>query len=193
MNNITIFCGSSMGAHPKFAEVAYLLGQHLAENNIGLVYGGAKVGLMGQVAQGALNSGGKVVGIIPHFLSGKEILHEELTELIVVKTMHDRKLLMHERCDGVIALPGGFGTMEELFEMLTWGQLGLHQKPIGLLNVMGFYDDLILMIQKMVDTKFLSKPNQNMVLKNDDFVSLIDQMDSYIAPETPKWIKSEDT
>src|SRR5690606_15661454 len=138
MNNIVVFCGSSIGTDRVYEEQAFLLGKTLAEASLGLVYGGAKVGLMGAVADGALGHGGKVVGVLPRFLQTREIAHDGLTELFIVETMHERKTKMNELCDGIIALPGGFGTMEEFFEMLTWGQLGLHQKPVGLLNTDGF-------------------------------------------------------
>jgi uncharacterized protein (TIGR00730 family) len=193
MNSITVFCGSSMGTQPIFKETAFDLGKHLATENITLIYGGAQIGLMGQVAEGALQNKGKVIGVIPHFLSGKEILHEGLTELIQVDTMHERKVIMSEKSDGFIALPGGFGTFEELFEILTWAQLGLHQKPIGILNIAGFYDDLIEMIQKMVDNGFLKGLNQDMLLEGQTITALYDKMQQYIAPDVPKWIKSDET
>ena len=150
MKKITVFCGSSAGKDPKFKKTAFQLGKTLAKKEIGVVYGGGRVGLMGAVADGAMKHKGTVIGIIPIFLATKEIAHHGLTELIVVDTMHERKMLMSELCDGVIALPGGFGTMEELFEMLTWTQLGLHQKPVGLLNTNGYFDDLLSFIQKMI-------------------------------------------
>jgi len=193
MKSITVFCGSSLGTKNKFHEEAFSLGQKLAHQKISVVYGGAKIGLMGKVAEGALSAGGNVTGIIPHFLTEKEILHTELTELIVVNTMHERKKLMNETCDGFIALPGGFGTLEELFEILTWAQLGLHQKPIGLLNIDGFFDDLDKMIQKMVDTEFLREENKNMLLKSETIDDLLTQMQKYEAPEIPKWINLQDT
>src|SRR4030095_3484794 len=139
MKRITVFCGSSLGNGTNFRTQATLLGQVLAKRNIELVYGGANVGLMGAVADGVLSEGGKVIGVLPNFLKSKEIAHEQLTELILVDSMHERKTKMNELCDGVIALPGGFGTLEEFFEMLTWAQLGLHKKPIAILNIDGFY------------------------------------------------------
>src|SRR5579871_5059480 len=139
MKRIVVFCGSSSGTDGVYAEQAYMTGATLAKLGIGLVYGGARVGLMGAVADGALAHGGEVIGVLPRFLSGKEIGHEGLTDLVLVDTMHERKMKMHDLSDGVITLPGGFGTMEEMFEMLTWGQLGIHRKPIGLLNIAGFY------------------------------------------------------
>lgn len=193
MNRITVFCGSNSGTENIFKETAYRLGAFLAERQIEVVYGGAKVGLMGKVAQGALDNGGRVVGVIPHFLSSKEIANDCLTEMIIVNTMHERKMIMHEMCDGFIALPGGFGTFEELFEVLTWAQLGLHKKPIGLLNLNGFYDGLNEMVQKMVDKGFLNVLNQNMLLKGNTIEDLFLKLRTYDAPEVPKWINRETT
>jgi uncharacterized protein (TIGR00730 family) len=193
MNSITVFCGSSEGTDPVFKEVAYGLGKQLANENTTVIYGGAQIGLMGAVAKGALENEGRVIGVIPHFLSGKEVLHEGLTELIQVDTMHERKTIMAEKSDGFIALPGGFGTFEELFEILTWAQLGLHQKPIGVLNINGFYDDLHEMVQKMVDKGFLKAVNQDMLIKSSSITDLLAEMRNYIAPDVPKWIKSDET
>src|SRR5690606_26647830 len=162
-----------------YEEQAFLLGKSLAEADIGLVYGGARVGLMGAVADGALRHGGRVIGVLPGFLRTKEIAHEGLTELIIVDTMHERKTKMNQLCDGVIALPGGFGTLEEFFEMLTWGQLGLHRKPMGLLNTAGYYDELISLAQHMVDKGFLKEINQQMLLWSADIPDLLDQMRNY--------------
>ena len=189
MKRITIFCGSSEGTEEDFKETAYSLGQYLALQNIEVVYGGAKIGLMGAVADGALSKRGKITGVIPEFLTGKEIVHTSLTELIVTKTMHERKTIMDELSDGIIALPGGFGTLEELFEILTWGQLGLHQKPIAILNVNGFYDELIAFMDTMVKKGFLKKANQEMLLESNTISELIDKMKAYQAPEVEKWIK----
>ena len=155
MKAITVFCGSNSGFKEVYQQQAFLLGKKLAGENIGVVYGGARIGLMGAVADGALQNGGKVYGVIPEFLRSKEIAHEGLTELILVTSMHERKVKINELSDGVIALPGGFGTMEELFEMLTWAQLGLHKKPIALLNTNGFYDCLIKAAETMVIEGFL--------------------------------------
>lgn len=193
MKRITVFCGSSSGTENIYVEQACALGKTLAQRNIGLVYGGAKVGLMGAVANGAIEYGGEAIGVLPHFLGSKEIAHEGLTELILVDTMHERKTKMHELCDGVITLPGGFGTMEELFEMLTWAQLGLHKKPIGILNVNGFYDELISLIQSMVNKGLLKPVNQQMLLIDDHIDGLLAKMQSYVAPEVAKWIKKEET
>lgn len=192
MNRITVFCGSSLGTEEIFEVNAKLLGQKLAKEQIELVYGGANIGLMGAIADGAIMEGGKVIGVLPNFLKSKEIAHEGLNQLILVDTMHERKTIMNDLSDGVIALPGGFGTLEELFEMLTWAQLGLHQKPIGILNINGYYDDLINLLKKMVDKGLLRKINEEMLLISDRIDDLLTQMKNYEAPIVPKWI-SKDT
>jgi uncharacterized protein (TIGR00730 family) len=191
MKRVTVFCGSSFGTEEVYKQQATLLGQTLAKQNIELVYGGANVGLMGAVADGVLAAGGKVIGVLPHFLKSKEISHEGLTELILVDTMHERKTKMNDLSDGVIALPGGFGTLEEFFEMLTWGQLGLHKKPIAILNIDGFYDPLIILVQTMVDKGFLKQVNQQMLLVSNDIDELLEKMKNYIAPSVGKWIGKE--
>lgn len=148
---------------------------------------------MGKVANGALDYNGKVVGIIPDFLKSKEIFHKDISELIVVNSMHERKMKMHERSSGIIALPGGFGTLEELFEMVTWGQLGLHQKPIGILNVNGFFDEMLNFMDSMVSKGFLKQENREMLLVDDTCLGLLEQMESYQPKFIPKWIKKEQT
>lgn len=193
MKSITVFCGASSGTDSTYTTEAHLLGQTLARLHITLIYGGAKIGVMGAVADGALAAGGRVVGVIPGFLRTKEVAHEGLTELVLVKTMHERKMIMHERCEGIIALPGGFGTLEELFEVLTWAQLGLHQKPIGLLNINGYYDSLLALIQTMVDQGFLKKLNQDMLLVSSDVQDLLTKMQNYKAPQVEKWVTDETT
>ncbi|MDR6405989.1 MULTISPECIES: TIGR00730 family Rossman fold protein [Chryseobacterium] len=192
MKSITVFCGSSFGSDTVFEERATLLGQTLAKQNIQLVYGGSNTGLMKAVADGALNAGGKVTGVLPHFLQSKEIAHKNLTELILVETMHERKTKMNELCDGVIVLPGGYGTLEEFFEMITWAQLGLHKKPIGILNIDGFYDDLIKLVQTMVDKGFLKQINRDMLLMSDNIDELLEKMRNYQAPTVGKWISKEE-
>lgn len=191
MKRVTVFCGSSFGTDEIFKAQAILLGNKLAEENIGLVYGGANVGLMGAVADGVLKKGGEVFGVLPNFLRSKEIAHDHLTELFLVETMHERKTKMNELCDGVIALPGGFGTLEEFFEMLTWAQLGLHKKPIAILNIDGFYDSLIAFIQTTVDKGFLKQVNQDMLIISDNIEDLLDKMKNYEAPTVGKWITKE--
>lgn len=191
MKRITVFCGSSFGTDAIYKQQATLLGQTLAKQNITLVYGGAKVGLMGAVADGVLEEGGEVIGVLPVFLQSKEIAHLGLTELIVVESMHERKTKMNDLCDGVIALPGGFGTIEELFEMLTWAQLGLHKKPIAILNINGYYDSLITFIQTMVQNGLLKEVNQKMLLVSDNIENLLFQMSNYEAPTVGKWINND--
>lgn len=188
MKNITVFCGSSFGTDEIFREQAELLGKTLAKQNIGLVYGGANVGLMGAVADGALSENGTVIGVLPNFLRSKEIAHLGLTELILVESMHERKTKMNDLCDGVIALPGGFGTLEELFEMLTWAQLGLHKKPIAILNINGFYDALIELLKVMVEKGLLKDVNQEMLLVSDNIDDLLTKMKNYTPPTVGKWI-----
>ena len=191
MKRVTVFCGSSFGTENIYQEQANLLGQTLANHNIELVYGGANVGLMGAVADGVLKNGGKVIGVLPNFLKSKEIAHEQLTELILVDTMHERKTKMNDLSDGVIAMPGGFGTLEEFFEMLTWAQLGLHKKPMAILNTDGFYDSLNVLVQTMVDKGFLKEVNQEMLLVNDNIDELLEKMKNYVAPTVGKWISKE--
>ncbi len=191
LKQIVVFCASSPGFGTRFMEAAEEVGQAFVARQIQLVYGGGRVGLMGAVADSVMKHGGQVVGVIPQFLNSKEIGHSGITQLIEVDTMHERKAKMNALCDGIIALPGGFGTMEELFEMVTWAQLGLHKKPVGLLNVDGFYDHLIRFIQEMVDTGLLKEENQQMLLFSDDIHTLIDKMEQYEAPPVPKWLNIE--
>ena len=188
ISSIAVFCGSSPGFDPVFRDTAFSLGEILAGRGITLIYGGAKIGLMGAVADGSLSRDGRVVGVIPHFLSTKEVAHENLAELIMVETMHERKMKMHDLCDAFIALPGGYGTLEELFEMITWAQLGLHQKPVGILNVHGFYDALIGQVNTMVPTGFLKPEHRSMMLSSPIPAELIDKLAAYEAPPVKKWI-----
>jgi uncharacterized protein (TIGR00730 family) len=192
MKSITVFCGSSFGTEEIYKEQAVLLGQTLAKQNIKLIYGGANVGLMGAVADGVLNAGGEAIGVLPDFLRSKEIAHLGLTELIFVESMHERKTKMNDLCEGVIALPGGFGTLEELFEMLTWAQLGLHKKPIAILNINGFYDSLIELTETMVEKGLLKDVNQKMLLVSDNIDDLLNQMKNYTAPTVGKWIEKKE-
>ncbi len=193
MKSIVVFCGSSDGYHESYREAAYTIGAMLAEQNIRVVYGGAKIGLMGAVAEGALAAGGKVIGVIPRFLETMEVAHDGLTELITVETMHERKLKMHELSDGIITLPGGWGTMEELFEMLTWGQLGLHSKPIGLLNVNGYYDALKALSDNMVTEGFLGEFISNSLLISEDPKELLEKMEAYTPVPTTKIMTKQTT
>lgn len=174
MSRITIFCGASSGHDPKWAVLAAEVGRVIAEHGHGIVYGGGHVGLMGIVADAAMKAGGEVIGVIPRFMEKAEQAHEGVTELILVDTMHQRKQRMHELSDAVIALPGGFGTLDELFELLTWRQIGLHEQPIGLLNASGFYDALLAQIRHMRKEGFLH--GETDVIVGKDIRSLIGQL-----------------
>jgi uncharacterized protein (TIGR00730 family) len=194
IKRICVFCGSSPGAKSEYKEAAQLLGRLLAAENIGLVYGGAEVGLMGAIADAALQAGGEVIGVIPKHLVAKEVAHKSLTDLRVVDSMHERKALMAELSDGFIALPGGFGTFEELFEVVTWSQLGLHRKPTGLLNVLGYYDSLLQLLDQGVSEEFIRPGHRDLVLSSDDPHLLLQQMRDFHPPEIQKWIsKSSET
>jgi uncharacterized protein (TIGR00730 family) len=190
MKRICVFCGSSPGAGPEYLKAAEQLGQALASRSIGLVYGGAKVGAMGQIANAALEAGGEVIGVIPEQLVEKEVAFAELENLHVVGSMHERKALMVELSDGFIALPGGFGTFEEFFEVLTWAQLGMHHKPCGFLNVSGYYDQLIGFLDHAVDQQFLRTEYRAMVLLDEDAEGLLAKFAAYQPPEIDKaaWI-----
>ncbi|WP_298347854.1 TIGR00730 family Rossman fold protein [uncultured Dokdonia sp.] len=188
--SICVYCGSSAGTDPEIINQARLLGATLAKKDMTLVYGAAKIGVMGAVAQGALDANGKVIGVIPAFLQIKEVVHTGLTELIVNETMHERKMKLQELSDGFITLPGGFGTMEELFEVLTWSQLALHKKPVGMLNVNGFYDDLLSALKNMVDKGFLKQENYDILLVDTTIDGLLDQMENFKPMAMPKWLKA---
>jgi len=191
MKRVAVFCGSSSGSNGVYREYAVKLGRALAGKSIELVFGGGKVGLMGVLADSALEAGGSVVGVIPAFLNIKEVAHKEVSELITVSSMHERKALIYDISDGFIALPGGFGTLDELFETLTWGQLGLHSKPVGLLNMNRFFDPLLLTIQKMVGEGFLRTDHQEQLLVADQIHPLLDAMSAYKPPSVAKWIGLE--
>ena len=191
LNKICVFCGSSEGNDFAITDAAQNLGEILAKRDITLVYGGAKIGVMGIIAKSVLKNKGKVIGIIPSFLKKKEVVHLGLTQLISTENMHERKLKMQEESDGFIALPGGMGTLEELFEIITWLQLGLHKKPIALLNINGFYNDLIKMLETMVRKGFLSIDNYSLLLVDSDPVKLIKKMEDFKRPEVPKWLNEE--
>ncbi|MEO1031096.1 MAG: TIGR00730 family Rossman fold protein [Bacteroidota bacterium] len=191
MKSIAVFCGSSSGNDPYIVKEAYDLGVTLAKEQITLVYGAAKIGIMGKVAQGVIDHKGKTIGVIPKFLRTKEIVNNELTELFVTENMHDRKVIMYEKSDGFIIIPGGFGTMDEFFEITTWGQLGLHTKPIGILNVNGYYDALIAQCKTMVTRGFLKQDNLDAVVIDDTINGLLDKMHNYVPLPTPKWLNKE--
>jgi len=188
MKRISVFCGSSVGFDKIFAEQASLLGKTLAQKNIGLVYGGSNVGLMRELANAVLEYHGEVIGVMPHFMKDKELAHKSLSRLEIVDTMQERKVRMYELSDGAIALPGGFGTLDELFELLTWGQLGLHRKPVALLNTGGYYNHLLSFLENMVAQGFLHETSRALLLVHDDIDSLLNLMLNYKAPEVDKWI-----
>ena len=173
--HIAVFCGANTGSDPAILEAAKAVGKAIAQRGMGVVYGGGHVGLMGVVADAAMQAGGEVIGVIPGFMVEKELAHQGITELIVVRDMHERKMRMHERSQAVIALPGGFGTMDELFELLTWRQLGLHAKPMGLLNVNGFYSPLLEQMARMDRDGFLHGTTR--VLASADVNELLDRFE----------------
>lgn len=182
MKSIAVYCGSSLGSSEIYKEQAILLGKFLAKNNITLIYGGASVGIMGTIADAILAEGGSVIGVIPAFLEKREIAHKDLTELIRVDNMHERKAKMMELADGFIALPGGPGTLEEFFEVFTWNQIGLLQKPCGILNINGYYNKLIELFDHMVVEKFLQERSRNVFYVDDNYESLLNKMHSYEPP-----------
>lgn len=190
MNRICVYCGSSPGKNPKYLAYARVLANELLKREIALVYGGANVGLMGEIANTVLKGGGEVIGVIPQSLVEKEVSHQGLSELKVVSTMHERKAIMAELSDGFIALPGGLGTLEELFEVMTWSQLGFHQKPCGVLNINQYYQKLIAFLDHAVDEQFMKTTHRKMLLVEDDPQQLLDAMENYSAPVVDKWIRS---
>ena len=193
MQSVCVFCGSSQGLDPAYTEAARSLGRTLAEANIRLVFGGGHVGLMGVVSNAALEAGGEVIGVIPRSLVERELAHAGLTDLRIVGSMHERKALMSDLSEGFITLPGGTGTLEEFFEVLTWAQLGEHEKPCGLLNVAGYYDPLLAVFDHMIDKGFLSESNRTLVLAESEPERLLQKLESYQPPKTAKWIDQSET
>ncbi len=188
---ICVYCGSSRGNNEVYRNMAVDLGETFAKKNIELIYGGGRVGLMGIIAETIMQHGGRVVGIIPHFLNDTEgIAFDSISEVHITDSMHTRKAMMYERADGFIALPGGYGTLDEVFETVTWAQLGLHQKPIGILNTNGYYNHLVAHLDVMVRDGFLSQKNRNMLLIADNLNDLLQQMQNYQAPDGNKWIEN---
>ncbi len=188
MKRVCVFAGSSVGVRPEYRRGAADLGRALAERRIGLVYGGARVGLMGVVADAVLAAGQEAIGVIPSALVSKEVAHTGLTDLRVVGSMHERKALMADLADGFIALPGGWGTLDEMFEALTWAQLGIHQKPCGFLNVRGYFDRLLTFMDDLMAEGFVRRENASLVLAADSAPALLDQMAAYRPRRTSKWI-----
>jgi len=193
MKRLCVYCGSSPGRQPDYAQVARQLARAMVSKNINLVYGGASVGIMGEIANAVLEEGGEVIGIIPKGLFKKEVAHTGITELREVDSMHERKSLMADLSDGFIALPGGFGTIEEIFEIITWSQLGMHRKPCGLLNVCHYYDKLISFLDHAVSEQFIKATHRSTILIDKCPNALLEKLEEYKAPETAKWIDRKST
>jgi len=189
MNAIAVFCGSSAGKDPLYSRLAVDLGRTFARRGITLLYGAGNIGLMGVMADAALENGGRVFGSIPHFIKEKEVCHTGLSELVLVDSMHQRKQLLAEKADGFITLPGGFGTLDELFEILTWKQLQLHKKPIGLLNWNGYYDHLVAHIDRMIDEGFIKPQHRDLLVVSDDLDTLLDEMANAPSDFGTKWVE----
>ncbi|WDF53844.1 TIGR00730 family Rossman fold protein [Mucilaginibacter sp. KACC 22063] len=190
MKSICVFCGANYNGDPILKDAIDQLAQVMVNRNMNLVYGGGKVGVMGLIADAMLQRNGEVIGVIPQFLMDKEVGHKGISELIVVENMHQRKQRMSEICDGFVMLPGGFGTLEEFFEVLTWLQLGLHKKPIGVLNVNGFYDFLLKQMDVMVEQKFLKPANRKLVITSADPIELVNLMADFKAEPDEVWFKN---
>ena len=188
LQTVCVFCAANPGTHPVYVERAAAMGRHLAQSKRRLVYGGGRTGLMGALADAALEAGGEVIGIMPRHLVDREVAHTELTELRVVSSMHERKALLAELSDGFLAMPGGLGTLEELFEIWTWGQLGLHRKPYGLLQVEGFFTPLLNFLDHAVTAGFIRAENREMLLVDDDPAALIARMEAARVPPVPRWL-----
>jgi uncharacterized protein (TIGR00730 family) len=189
MKSVLLFCGSATGNDQQIIEEAKFFGRYLAQNNYRLIYGGGNIGIMGIVATEVMNHGGQVIGIIPQFLMEKEVGKIDTTEIHVVKSMHERKAMMCDYADMVIALPGGFGTFDELFEMLTWLQLGLHNKPIGVLNVNGFYDLLLKQLDHLVEKEFLKSSNRDLIIVDNNTVDLMNKLENVVITQNDKWFR----
>jgi len=188
IKKICVYCGSSTGRNPAFAQTANALGHALCNRNIGPVYGGAAVGIMGRLADAVLEGGGEVVGVIPESLAIKEVAHANLNELHVVASMHARKAMMAELADGFVAMPGGWGTLDEIFEMLTWAQLGFHDKPCGFLNTAGYYDGLIAFLENAFAQQFVNELYRPILMTAQEPESLLDRFTTYQAPKVRKWV-----
>ncbi len=192
MNSVCVFCGSHKGKKPEYLDAAAKLGSLLADRKIRLVYGGSDVGLMGMTAKNCLEQGGEVTGVMPRKLADMEIAHPYLTDLRIVNSMHERKALMAELADGFISLPGGIGTLEETFEMFTWNQLGIHSKPVGLLNIDGFFDPLLKFLEQVVDQGFMQAAHLEMLLIDSSESGLLDRLTTYQPLTVSKWADKEE-
>lgn len=193
MQRLCVFCGSSQGNRPIYAETARQLGERMVQRGLGLVFGAGHVGLMGVVADAVLHAGGEAIGVIPQALVDRELAHTRLTRLHVVNTMHERKAVMSDLADGFAALPGGYGTADELFEVLTWAQLGLHAKPIGLLNTLGFFDPMRAWLDRAVQEAFLRPVHRQLLIEANDPDTLLVRLLQYRPAEpAPKWIAAQD-
>ena len=188
MKRVCVFCGANEGSRPVYREQAIALGENLLRAKLGLVYGGSNVGLMGIIADTVLEGGGEVIGVIPQALVSKEVAHRGLSDLRVVGSMHERKALMVDLSDGFIALPGGYGTFDELCEVLSWAQLGLHQKPVGVLNIAGYFDRLLAMLDHAAAERFLRPEHRRVLLEGGTSEALLDSMREYVAVDVKKWI-----
>jgi uncharacterized protein (TIGR00730 family) len=193
MQRICVFCGSSVGNEPAFQAAAAALGRALAERGSTLVYGGGNIGLMGVIADQVLQDGGRVIGVIPRQLVEKELAHRGISDLRIVGSMHERKALMAELADGFIALPGGYGTVEEFSEVLTWGQLGLHQKPMGMLNVAGYFDHFLRFLDHAVHVRLLRPEHRQLVLESDSAEGILQRLTAWQPQPIPKWIQPDET
>ncbi|MDQ3946208.1 MAG: TIGR00730 family Rossman fold protein [Actinomycetota bacterium] len=192
MRRVCVFCGSSPGERPGYAEAARAMGQAVAGQGIGLVYGGGRVGLMGVLADAALEAGGEVIGVIPEHMTSREIAHYDLSDLRVVGSMHERKALMYELADGFVALPGGLGTLEELFEILTWCQLGVQVKPSGLLDADGFFSRLVDFLDHVTSEGFIKEVHRRLVVVDEEPERLLDEMRAFEPPPLPRWLTEAD-
>lgn len=192
IKRICVFCGSSPGTRQVYTEFAQQLGKAIVSQGMGLVYGGGSIGLMGIIADAVLKEKGKVIGVIPHALSSKEFAHTGLTDLRLVSSMHERKAMMVELSDAFIAMPGGFGTFDEFFEILTWAQLGLHAKPIGLLNVEGYFDLLLEFINQVLEEGFIQKNHRHLIIASHDPEKLLRSLISYKSARLPKFINLQE-
>jgi uncharacterized protein (TIGR00730 family) len=193
VRRVCVFCGSNVGARPVYGEEAVALGREIAGRGLGLVYGGGNVGLMGVVADACLDAGGEVIGVMPEALVGREIAHSGLSELHVVGSMHERKATMAELADGFVALPGGFGTLEEFFEVVTWTQLGVHQKPCGLLDADGYFEPLLALIERAVADGFIRAQHRDLVLTATEPGELLDRLEAWEPVGLPKWLDRDET